>query len=191
MSIKKNVLLNLFFTFLILPSEKRTKNRAPCTFGVGAEKKNTHTHSLLLLTHIETIRSAAEELVRSQFGAFKSLPSEQADTKNQAHQQQQNHRRQALGGSAMSLNKLADSVPLSSRNASSIPDLTNPPTTCPTNANGGGNKPPLPGDFAAAGSGGGQSKQLSDDLKTINSNTEPATIRSKFTPGNIFKNFFK
>lgn len=80
--------------------------------------------------------------------------------------------RQAIGGSAMSLNKLPEQMPLSSRNASSIPDLATT-TVSPTNGNDQHNN------------------KLTDELKTINSNTEPATIRSKFTPGNIFKNFFK
>lgn len=114
--------------------------------------------------HRQPCRSAAEELVRSQFGAFKNLPP-QGNSSEQ--------RRQAMGGSAVALNKLNDSAPLSSRNSSSIPDLVNTGATAAT-ANDANNK-----------------QQLSDDLKAINPNTEPATIRSKFTPGNIFKNFFK
>lgn len=117
-----------------------------------------------LSTSSTVCRSAAEELVRSQFGAFKNLPP-QGNSSEQ--------RRQAMGGSAVALNKLNDSAPLSSRNSSSIPDLVNTGAT------------------AATAKDANSKQQLPDDLKAINSSTEPATIRSKFTPGNIFKNFFK
>lgn len=119
---------------------------------------------LLFFTHCRrSCRSAAEELVRSQFGAFKNLPPQGNPSEQRRH---------AMGGSAVALNKLNDSAPLSSRNSSSIPDLVQTGAT-------------------AATTNDANNKQLSDDLKAINSNTEPATIRSKFTPGNIFKNFFK
>lgn len=85
--------------------------------------------------------------------------------------------RPAIGGSALALNKINEQPPMP-RNASSVVDLV-----------------------TATGAKNGESeltqtstnnKRLSDELKQINNtNTEPATIRSKFTPGNIFKNFFK
>lgn len=85
--------------------------------------------------------------------------------------------RPVIGGSALALNKINEQPPMP-RNASSVVDLVNA-----TGAKNGDNE--LTQSSA-------NNKRLADELKQINNtNTEPATIRSKFTPGNIFKNFFK
>lgn len=86
--------------------------------------------------------------------------------------------RPAIGGSALALNKINEQPPMP-RNASSVVDLVN--------ATGTKN-----GDSELTQTSANNNKRLADELKQINNtNTEPATIRSKFTPGNIFKNFFK
>lgn len=114
-------------------------------------------------------RPAVEELVKSKFNSVNNLaitaPTQKMPTT-----------RPAIGGSALALNKINEQPPMP-RNASSVVDLV------------------------AAGTKNGDkeltqtsanNKRLTDELKQINNtNTEPATIRSKFTPGNIFKNFFK
>lgn len=85
--------------------------------------------------------------------------------------------RPAIGGSALALNKINEQPPMP-RNASSVVDLVN------VTGNKNGDKEMTQSSV--------NNKRLSDELKQINNtNTEPATIRSKFTPGNIFKNFFK
>lgn len=86
--------------------------------------------------------------------------------------------RPVIGGSALALNKINEQPPMP-RNASSVVDLVN--------ATGTNN-----GDTELTAQPSANNKRLADELKQINNtNTEPATIRSKFTPGNIFKNFFK
>lgn len=90
----------------------------------------------------------------------------------------------SIGGSAIDLNQIVDPTKTNPRHASSFNDLPNASISnaIVSDANGNHTK-----DIST-----NNKKQLTDDLKTItNTNTEPATIRSKFTPGNIFKNFFK
>lgn len=90
----------------------------------------------------------------------------------------------SIGGSATDLNQIVDPTKSYPRPASSFNDLPNASASnaIVSDANGSHTK-----DISA-----NNKKQLTDDLKTItNTSNEPATIRSKFTPGNIFKNFFK
>lgn len=90
--------------------------------------------------------------------------------------------RPVLGGSALALDKINEQPPMP-RNASSVLDLVN--------ATGGAKNDDKELTQPSANNSN-NNKRLADELKQINNtNTEPATIRSKFTPGNIFKNFFK
>lgn len=101
-----------------------------------------------------------------------------------------------IGGSANDINQIADSTKSYPRHASSFNDLPVVASVLSTVA--------ATGIAVGAANGGSNNninnnnnhnnkQQLASDLKSItNTNTaEPATIRSKFTPGNIFKNFFK
>lgn len=130
-------------------------------------KLNENKHCInLCILH----RPAVEELVKSKFNSVNNLaitaPTQKMPTN-----------RPVIGGSALALNKINEQPPMP-RNASSVVDLVN--------ATGAKN-----GDKELTQTSA-NNKRLADELKQINNtNTEPATIRSKFTPGNIFKNFFK
>lgn len=115
-------------------------------------------------------RPAVEELVKSKFNSVNNLAITAPIKKMVTN-------RPAMGGSALALNKINEQPPMP-RNASSVVDLVN--------ETGTKNGDKEPNQTSA------NNKRLADELKQINNtNTEPATIRSKFTPGNIFKNFFK
>lgn len=118
-----------------------------------------------------TIRSAAEELVRSQFSAFKNMPSPGI----QLERRTQNR----LGGSTASLNKLGDpmstSLTLSSRNASSISDLE----TAAAESKRPETQVHVPAPVA---------KPMAPAPPV---DTDTPNRASKFTPSNIFKSFFK
>lgn len=114
-------------------------------------------------------RSAAEELVRSQFSAFKNMPTQGIQLERRSQPR--------LGGSTASLNKLADpmstSLTLSCRNASSISDLTS------TDSKQSLESPPV---------------QVHVPLPTAKAapvEAETPSRGSKFAPANIFKSFFK
>ncbi|XP_037036592.1 protein phosphatase 1 regulatory subunit 12A isoform X14 [Bradysia coprophila] len=116
-------------------------------------------------------RPAVEELVKSKFNSVNNLAITAPTQKMPAN-------RPVIGGSALALDKINEQPPMP-RNASSVVDLVN--ATAAKN-----------GDKELTQTSANNNKRLADELKQINNtNTEPATIRSKFTPGNIFKNFFK
>lgn len=124
-------------------------------------------------THVSHCRrSAAEELVRSQFNAFRNMPSPGIQLERQFGRQTRH------GGSTQSLNRMPDpAVPLNARNATSITDLVETKAT-----------PVATPQVAAV-----PAPKLATPAAAAEP-VEPANVtmtRSKFAPANIFKNFFK
>lgn len=165
---------------------------------------HTTTNNKTQPTHCGAFRSAAEELVRSQFSAFRNMPSPGIQLERTFGRQNRH------GGSTQSLNKMADpAVPLSGRHASSNSDLAGqmsatppkPTTTITTITLRGqaqraavGPKPAAAQNVPpAAAAAAGQDNVAAPvaDAAAAAVAASPTASRSKFAPGNIFKNFFK
>lgn len=162
----------IFSNYFFDPSTTTTTTMFLFNFAFESLLSHTHTHKTLYTTH----RSAAEELVRSQFSAFKNMPSPGIQLERRITPQRQ------MGGSTASLNRLPDqmstSFTLTNRNSSSISDLSDPnaprePPSPPVQVH-----LPMP---VKTGSNGGDAA----DTATVPSRG------SKFAPANIFKSFFK
>lgn len=154
----KHILLS-FSIRLICPTHTyNTQSQSRCAHDV-------HTWLLLALGN----RSAAEELVRSQFSAFKNMPSPGIQLERRSQPR--------LGGSTASLNKLVDpmstSLTLNCRNSSSISDLSSTELKKPMES------PPV------------QVHVPMPTPKTQPAEPETPSRGSKFAPANIFKSFFK
>lgn len=135
-------------------------------------------HALCILSpnqpHKSDTRSAAEELVRSQFNAFRNMPSPGIQLERTFGRQTRH------GGSTQSLNRTSQpelgAVPLSGRNANSNTDLPTGPEQTTTST------------VVTVATAPATTAVAADNVTTTTTAAQP---RSKFAPGNMIKNFFK